>query len=179
MDASNPFHLGGLTPEELHRELRALAAAALSHESPGHTLQTTALAHEVYLRLVTQRNLTGVSREHFFAAAAEITRRVLVDHARTRDREKRGGGKWQRTPWASVAEIAAREETTLLDWADVVERLLQVDPVRGRVAELRIFGGLDMTQIAEVLDVSRQTVHNHWTFARAWLAAQISGGGHA
>lgn len=169
-------HLAGLTPEQLHRELRSLAAAALSHERSGHTLQTTALAHEVYLRLVTQRNLVGVSREHFLAAAAEITRRVLVDHARTRNRVKRGGGgAWTELPLAAVEGVMTAPHATIGDWAEAVTVLEERDPIRGMVAKLRIFGGLEMAQIAMLTDLSRQTVHSHWKFARAWLIAQMNG----
>jgi len=159
----------------VYAELRALAADRLKNERPDHTLQPTALVHEVYLRLVDQTRVTWRSRAHFFAAAANSIRRILVDSARKKKADKRGGG-WQRveidavkaddgSPGAGPADLLA------LDVA--LTELGEMDPRAARVVELRYFGGLGMTQVAEAAGTSLATVERDWASARAWLLGRL------
>jgi RNA polymerase sigma factor (TIGR02999 family) len=151
----------------VYDELRKLAAARLAAEAPGHTLQPTALVHEAYLRLAGPADGERWDhRGHFFAAAAEAMRRVLVDYARARHREKRGGGR----PQVELPDVPARDpDERLLDLDDALTRLAAEDPVAAKVVELRQFAGLGHEQVAIALNATVYEARRKWTFARAWL----------
>jgi RNA polymerase sigma factor (TIGR02999 family) len=156
----------------LYEELRRLAAHYLRSESPGHTLQATALVHEAYLQLAESPPTRTIGREHFFAVAATVIRRVLVQHARRRGRLKRGGGR--RRLSLDDATCALRQDgVDLLELSDSLDRLRDIDPVKERIVELRFFGGLSVEQVAELLDISPRTVARHWRLARAWLRVEL------
>lgn len=156
----------------VYDELRALAAAQLRRERPGHTLQATALAHEAYLRLSDQRGVEGFERRQFLALAAKMIRRILVDHARTRDRAKRGGGK-QPVTLVDALAVTGGGQVDLLDLHDALERLATLDARQAKVVELRFFGGLGIREAAAVLGISARTVDNEWRAARAWLGREL------
>jgi RNA polymerase sigma-70 factor (ECF subfamily) len=170
-EAAAAQELVPLVYDELHR----MAAAFLRRESPAHTLQPTALVHEAFLRLVDQTRVQWKGRAHFMAIAAETMRRILVDHARARLREKRGGGRLRVTLQADLALSPERDEDVLA-LHDALERLAQLDARQARLVELRFFGGLDMAEVAEVLGVSKRTVESDWTMVRAWLKRELSRG---
>jgi RNA polymerase sigma-70 factor (ECF subfamily) len=157
---------------QLYGEFRTLARRYLGHESPGHTLQPTALVNEVYLKLVDQTQVDWKGRTHFFAIGAQVMRRVLVDHARGKGRVKRGGGL-QRAA-LDVSLISARSAADVLAVHEAIEDLAQLDPRQARIVELRFFGGLTVAEVAEVLGVSRRTVEAEWTMIRAWLRRRLS-----
>jgi RNA polymerase sigma factor (TIGR02999 family) len=158
----------------LYGELRLLASRHLRSERHGHTLQTTALVHEAYLRLVGQRQSDWKNRAYFFGAVATIMRRILVDHARRRVRDKRGGGI-DVLPLEEVSEPAATMSAGIdveaLDRA--LDKLGAVDARQARIVELRYFSGMTVEEVAEVLSVSAGTVKRDWTVARAWLFAEL------
>jgi RNA polymerase sigma factor (TIGR02999 family) len=160
----------------VYEELRLLAAQKLSHERPGQTLQATALVHEAYLRLVGQERQTWDNRGHFFAAAADAMRRILVDNAR-RKRTLRKGGDHKRVDLAAV-DVAAEDDLycddlLLLDQA--LERLSQRDELKANLVKLRYFAGLTIEQTAASLGISPATAKRHWTYARAWLIREMGG----
>ena len=160
-----------LVYDELHR----LASSYMRRERPDHTLQTTALVHEAYLRLVDQKNVRWQTRVHFFAAAAQVMRHILVDYARSRRRVKRGAG----LPEVSLDEVAVlSDERTdeLLAVDNALTRLAAVDERKGRVFELRYFGGMSVAEAAEALKVSPATVARDWRMAKAWLRREIGEG---
>jgi RNA polymerase sigma factor (TIGR02999 family) len=172
----------------VYDELRRLAAHKLAREKPGMTLQPTALVHEAYLRLVAGEEAPGQSgkswdgRGHFFAAAAEAMRRILVDSARRKQRGKRGGDR-QRVDLeerdepleeSPVEQLLVEEDILALN--DALPRLEEEDPAAARIVRLHFFAGLSMDQVAEVLGVSRATVYRQWAYARAWLRDAMSGG---
>ncbi|MBI3678984.1 MAG: sigma-70 family RNA polymerase sigma factor [Acidobacteria bacterium] len=161
----------------VYGELRMMAARYMARERMGHTLQTTALVNEAYLRLVNIKTVDWHDRAHFFAVAAQMMRRILVDHARHRASEKAGG----RVPNVFVfnEEIAFSEERSeqLLQLDDALERLAQTDERASKIIELRFFGGLTTEETAAVLKVSTRTVEREWTFGRAWLRAELNVGG--
>jgi RNA polymerase sigma factor (TIGR02999 family) len=150
----------------VYDELRQLAAARMASEAPGHTLDATALVHEAYLRLVGDQRFDG--RGHFFAAAAEAMRRVLVDRARDKGRQKRGGGL-VRIDLTDLPGRADNDPDLLLSLDDALERLAAEDPAAAGVAKLHLFAGLSMDEAAAALAVSRATAYRNWTYARAWL----------
>jgi RNA polymerase sigma factor (TIGR02999 family) len=157
----------------VYDELRKLAAHKLAQEKPGQTLQATALVHEAYLRLVdVNKAQAWNSRGHFFAAAAEAMRRILVESARRKNARQRGGA-WKRIDLADaeVASTSSPERLLLLD--DALRGLVQEDPEAGEVARLRLFAGLPIEEAANVLGMSRASAFRHWTYARAWLQAQF------
>ena len=156
----------------IYSELHRLADHAMQRENPGHTLQSTALIHETYLRLVGQRNPGWKNRSEFFGLAAHVMRRVLVDHARERLAEKRGGDAVR----ISLEFIEQPQDTSLdlLDLHDALERLGALDPLQSRVVELRYFGGLNIDETAEALGISASTVKREWAIARAWLKRELS-----
>lgn len=158
--------------ELVYDDLRALAAARLGRERPDHTLQPTALVHEAFLRLIGQERADIQSRTHFFAVAAISMRRVLVDHARARQAEKRGSG---RAPERSQAEPALpwEDPSDLLDLDSALERLARSHPRQARVVELRFFGGMSLEEAGKALDLSRETAKLDWRFARAWLSNEL------
>jgi RNA polymerase sigma factor (TIGR02999 family) len=159
----------------VYDELRKLAAAKLENENPGQTLQATALVHEAYLRLVGGDNpQQWDSRGHFFAAAAEAMRRILVDNARRKKRLKHGGNLDRLdVELADLPTRMAAEELLALD--EALARLREQDSIKAELVTLRYFGGLTIEQAAEVLKISRVTAFRYWTFARAWLHHEIAG----
>jgi RNA polymerase sigma factor (TIGR02999 family) len=160
----------------VYDELRRLAAQKLAHEKPGQTLDATALVHEAYLRLVgTDPEQPWNSRGHFFAAAAEAMRRILVDVARRKDALRHGGGR-QRHDLAGAEPAAPRPSEDLLALDEALCKLETRDPVKAELVKLRYFAGLTMEQAAETLGISLATANRYWTFARAWLHRQIDGG---
>lgn len=159
----------------VYDELRKLAAQRLAQEKSGQTLQATALVHEVYLRLVdVEKAQQWNSRGHFFAAAAEAMRRILVESARRKKRLKHGGNL-ERVE-VEMADLPARmsaEQLVALD--EALEKLKQHDPAKARLVTLRYFAGMTIEQASEIMSISRVTAHRYWTYARAWLHQQITG----
>jgi RNA polymerase sigma factor (TIGR02999 family) len=159
----------------VYRELQALARRYLSRERPGHTLQATALVHEAYVKLIDQRHVEWQNRAHFFGVAAQLMRRLLVDHARRRNRGKRGSGGTRITLTEGLAAVAeVNVDAIALD--DALTSLERLDARKGRIVELRFFGGLTVEETAEVLGTSAATVKREWRFAKAWLSRQMKGG---
>lgn len=159
----------------LYPELRRLAAYYMRREQPGHTLQATALVHEAYIKLVGQPSDSWQNRAHFFATAAQVMRRILVDQARARKAEKRGG----EMPALALDEAlatAGEKEPDLEALDDALTTLAKTNPRQSRVVELRFFAGLSVEEIAEVLGVSEVTVKRDWSVARAWLHREIRRG---
>jgi len=157
----------------VYTELRRQAAGYLRRERPGHTLQTTALIHEAYLRLIDQKDVRWQNRAHFFAIAAQLMRRILVDHARSRQAAKRGGSDIK-LPLEATMIASEGSEVDLVALDEALERLAAIDPQQGRVVELRFFSGLSVEETAEVLGVSTRTVKRDWNVAKAWLRREIS-----
>ena len=159
----------------VYEELRKLAAARLAQEKPGQTLQATALVHETYLRLVGAANSQRWdSRGHFFAAAAEAMRRILVDNARRKGRIKRGGAL-RRIDLESADLVTSAVPDDLLDLDDALTRLSAEEPEAAQVVKLRLFAGLSINEAAEMLEMSRSTAYDHWAYARAWLHSALCG----
>ena len=158
----------------VYDELRRQAQLYLSHEKPGHTLSSTALVHEAYLRLVKQKGVAWQNRAHFFGVAARMMRRILVDHARRHGYAKRGGGAMTLSLDETVAPAPEREiDLVALD--DALDTLAKLDERQSRMVELRYFGGLSIEETSEVLGVSAPTVKREWASARAWLYREING----
>jgi RNA polymerase sigma factor (TIGR02999 family) len=163
----------------VYDELRKLAAEKMANERPGQTLQATALVHEAYLRLVDVTKAPyWNSRGHFFAAAAEAMRRILIDSARRKRSEKHGGGL-RRVNLDTMDALAAAPPEDLLAFDEALERLTRHDPKAAQLVRLHCFAGLTVEQAAEALDLSRASAYRLWTFARAWLHCQLAGGQHA
>ena len=159
-----------LVYDELHRQ----ANRFLRRERRDHTLQTTALIHETYLKLIDQREVNWQNRAHFFGIAAQVMRRILVDYAKTRHREKRGG-IGENLPLEEAALIVSGEKNIdLVALDEALTRLAKMDERQGRIVELRYFSGLSIEETAEVLHVSRATVKNDWRTAKAWLHQEIT-----
>lgn len=160
---------------EVYAELRRCAARAMRREASEHTLQATALVHEAYLRLVDQRRVQWQNRAHFFGVAAQVMRRILVDHARGRHAAKRGGGARQLTLGDADAAAApdADDGLDVLALHEALERLAALDEAHARVVELRYFGGLNIEETAEAMGVSPATVKREWALARAWLRREL------
>lgn len=158
-----------LVYDELHR----LARRYMSKERKDHTLQTTALINEAYVRMVDQKNVNWANRSHFFAISAQIMRRILIDHARRHAYAKRGGGA-QQVSLEEVAAIAPEQGRELVRLDEALKTLAERDPRRSQVVELRYFGGLNNEEIAGVLHVSENTVTRDWNMARAWLYQQLT-----
>lgn len=156
----------------VYDELRRLASSHMRRERPDHVLQTTALVHEAYLRLVDQKNVRWETRAHFFAVAAQVMRHVLVDYARGRRRAKRGSGHSD-LPLQDVAILSDARAEELLAVHLALENLTAFDPRKGQVFELRYFGGLSVDEAAQVLSVSPATVAREWRMAKAWLRREI------
>jgi RNA polymerase sigma factor (TIGR02999 family) len=167
-DAAALDQLVPIVYEELHRQ----AQRYLRRESPGHTLQTTALVHEAYLRLVDQREARWQNRAQFFGVAAQLMRRILVDHARRHQAAKRGGSAIQ-VPFEEGAVAAVESEVDLVALDDALTRLAAFDPQEARVVELRYFTGLGIEETAEALRISPATVKREWAMARAWLKREL------
>ena len=159
----------------VYNELRRLAAQRLSHEQPGQTLQATALVHEAYLRLVGAPDVSWKGRAHFFAAAAEAMRRILIESARRKKRIKHGGGRQR----FELDEADAVEEPAPLDLIaldEALDKLATEDATKADLVKLRYFAGLTLEQAAEMLEISRATADRYWSYARAWLYNEIRKG---
>lgn len=157
----------------VYEELRQMARHYMGRQNPGHTLQTTALIHEAYLRLVNQKEARWQNRAHFFGVAAKAMRHILVDYARTRQAAKRGGeARRVSLDEAAVVAVDRAEELVALDLA--LQNLAAVDQRKCQVVELRYFGGLSVEETAEVLKVSEETVMRDWRLARTWLLRELS-----
>jgi RNA polymerase sigma factor (TIGR02999 family) len=157
----------------VYGELHRLAQRYMADERPGHTLQTTALVHEAYLRLVDTAHANWDGRAHFFAVCARVMRRILVDWARSRQAEKRGSG----VPSLELNEalaVSGRSGTDLVAIDDALTALAAVDQRKGQIVELRFFGGLSVKETADVLKVSQETVQRDWKLAKSWLRHELS-----
>ncbi len=159
----------------VYEELRALAGSFFNRHDAGHTLQPTALVHEAYLRLVDRPAADWSGRDHFFAVAAIAMRQILVDHARRKGADKRGGD-WGRVTLDEALSPTTGSEVDLVALEDALMRLGELDERSAEVVTLRFFGGLTNETVASVLGVSRATVSNHWRVARAWLASELRKG---
>jgi RNA polymerase sigma factor (TIGR02999 family) len=159
----------------VYEELRRLAAQRLANEASGQTLQPTALVHEAYLRLAGRDGAKQIwdGRGHFFAAAAEAMRRILVENARRKQRVKRGGGQQRISLEAAESSVQAPSED-LIALDEALARLAERDPVKAEVVKLRFFAGLTMPEVALTLDISLATAERYWTYARTWLYAELS-----
>ena len=167
----DPGATGQLLPL-VYDELRKLAAAKMAREKPGQTLQPTALVHEAWLRLVGSENQRWENRAHFFAAAAEAMRRILIEKARRRQRLRHGGGK-ERVDLDEIAIIAPESDERLLQVHEALDRLAAQDKVKADVVKLRFFVGLTDREVADALGLSERTVERHWAYAKPWLFRQI------
>ncbi len=160
-----------LTPL-VYEELRRLAHQYMSHERPGHTLQTSALVNEAYLRLIDQKDVHWQNRAHFFGIAAQMMRRILVDHARQRRYAKRGGDARQ-VPLDEAMIVSEERAADVVALDEALNSLAEFDPRKSQIVELRFFGGLSIEETAEVLKVSPGTVMREWTLAKAWLKRAV------
>jgi RNA polymerase sigma factor (TIGR02999 family) len=160
----------------VYEELRKLAAHKLAREPAGHTLQATALVHEAYLRIAGSVNPLWDGRGHFFAAAAEAMRRILVDAARRKKAGKHGGGR-QRVDADTIAIAAPALDDDLVAIDEALDRLTVLDPVKAELVKLRYFAGLTIEEAADALGISTATAKRHWTYSRVWLFQHISGDG--
>ena len=157
----------------IYTELRYLAHTFLYRERPGHTLQTTALVHEAYLKLIDQRDARWQNRAHFFAIAAQAMRRILIDSARRHRAEKRGSGG-EKVSLAESLIVSPQPDQTLLALDEALEHLAEIDRDQSRIVELRYFGGLTIEETAEVMSLSPATIKREWAMARAWLHQALS-----
>ena len=173
LSAGDGEALNKLTPL-VYDELKALAQRAMRSERRQHTLGATALVHELYLKLVDQQRAQWQHRAQFFGVAAQLMRRILVDHHRRQEAAKRGGGQ-QRIDLDDSAVVAARPGVNLTALDEALGRLAAFDPRQSHIVELRYFGGLTIEETAEVVGVSPATVKREWTMARAWLRREIGG----
>jgi RNA polymerase sigma factor (TIGR02999 family) len=171
IEAGDPKAAAELLPL-VYDELRTLAAAKMAGESPGHTLDATGLVHEAYLRLVGDQRFDG--RGHFFAAAAEAMRRILVNHARGRNRLKRGGGR-HRVDLDLFTGPASAADADLLALDEALDRLAKEFPAAAELVKLRFFAGMTLGEAADVSGLPRRSADRHWAFARAWLADALAG----
>lgn len=170
-DAQALERLTPLVYQELHR----IARGYMRKERPDHTLQTTALINEAYVRLVDVRKVSWQDRAHFFAVCARAMRRILVDHARSRGYLKRGGGQIG-VHLDAITELNWTPDSNILELDDALNRLSALDPRKGKVVELRFFGGLSVDETAEALGISPETVMRDWKLARAWLFRELTAG---
>jgi RNA polymerase sigma factor (TIGR02999 family) len=157
----------------VYDELRRIAASYLSRERPGHTLQPTALVHEAYLRLIDQQRVDWRNRAQFVGLAAMMMRRVLVNHARDRTAAKRGG-KAEHVPLTVALEPFEQPRVDVIAVHEALDRLEAIDSRKGRIVELKFFGGLTTDEISEVMQISTATIEREWTFARAWLHDEMT-----
>jgi RNA polymerase sigma factor (TIGR02999 family) len=159
----------------VYDDLRRLAAGYMGRETPGHSLQATALVHEAYVRLIDQNRVEWRNRAHFFGVAASMMRRILVDDARKRRAEKRGGDAERITLVGDEVAAPGQSDIDVLALHESLERLAAFDRQQERIVELRYFGGLTIEETAEVVGVSAATIVREWTIAKAWLRADMSG----
>jgi len=158
----------------VYNELRRQASRYLRRERPGHTLQTTALIHEAYLRLVDQRGVSWQNRAHFFGIAAQAMKRILVDYAKARHRDKRGGAA-ENLPLDEARFVVTGEKgVDLIALDEALARLAKFDPQQASIVDLKFFGGFTIEEIAETLRISRATVKREWNSAKAWLHGEIA-----
>lgn len=157
--------------EMVYDDLRKLAGAYMKNERGDHTLQATALVHEAFIRLVDWENVTWENRAQFFAVAAEVMRKVLIDHARQRNARKRTGG--QRIELSEAVSFSGEKEFDLLALEDALQSLEKIDSRQAKIVEMRFFGGLSIEETAYVLKVSETTVKREWTFAKAWFQREL------
>lgn len=162
----------------VYNELRRLAGGYMRRERSDHTLQPTALVHEAYLRLVEQRNVNWQSRTHFFAIAAQLMRRFLIDHARGHLREKRGAGE-RPVPLDENLVFVPEQSMELIKLDQALQRLAGIDPRQAKIVELRFFGGLTVEETADALEISPKTVKRDWSVAKAWLHGELKTKSHA
>ena len=160
--------------ELVYQELRQLATRKLAQELPGQTLQPTALVHEAWLRLVGLENPSFENRAHFYSAAAEAMRRILIDRARRR-RTRRHGGGYERVDFEECDLVAPQADDELLAVHEALDKLAKEHPVQAEIVKLRYFGGRTNQEVAQILDISLSTEKNYWAFARAWLLQEIKG----
>ena len=158
----------------VYEELRRLAAIKMARLAPGHTLQPTALVHEAWLRLVGDRNPTFKDRAHFFRAAAEAMRHILIDRAR-RKQSKRHGGDYERVDWEGFELAAESADDQLLAVDEALEKLARAYPLQADLVKLRYFAGMTNEEVADALGISVSTAKNYWTFSRTWLLHEIEG----
>jgi len=156
----------------VYSEMRRLAGAYMRRERSDHTLQPTALVNEAYLKLVEQRGVDWQSRSHFFGIAAQVMRRILVDHARGHMRDKRGGGQ-KPVPIDEAMVFAPEQSEEILKLNEALDRLTKLDERQGKIVELRFFGGLTVEQTAEMMGISPKTVKRDWSMAKAWLHGEM------
>jgi len=156
----------------VERELHRIAHYHMNRENPGHTLQTSALVNEAYLKLINQKNVRWQNRAHFFAIAATLMRRILLDHAKGQSRAKRGGdAQHVQLSEAFISSDQQSEELIALD--EALNKLSEIDQQKSKIVEMRYFGGLSMEEIAEVLGISVVSVRRHWSMAKAWLRREV------
>lgn len=160
----------------IYDELRRLAGSYLRRERSDHTLQPTALVHEAYMKLIDQKKVKWQNRAHFFGIAAQVMRRILMDHARKHTAEKRGGEAEKLPLEEDILVVSHGRSAELLALDEALEKLAGFDETKAKIVELRYFGGLSIEETAEVLNVSVPTVNRHWRMAKAWLHAEVSGG---
>ncbi len=158
----------------VYEELRGLAKRYMVRERQGHTLETSALVHEAYVKLIDQARVQWSNRTHFYAIAAQTMRRILVDHARSHKYQKRGGGA-PKVELDEALQLGTEQPPDLVALDDALKRLAAADPQQSQLVELRFFGGLSHPEIAEVLGVSLSTVERKWRLARAWLYQALNG----
>lgn len=158
----------------VYQELKRLARHYMRRERAGHTLQTSALVNEAYIHLVDYKKMRFQDRAHFFAVAAQAMRRVLVDHARSRDSEKRGGAEARKVSLDEAATLADERAAEMIALDDALTSLAELDPRKSRIVELRYFGGLEIEETAHVVKVSSATVKREWNAARLWLHREIN-----
>jgi RNA polymerase sigma factor (TIGR02999 family) len=174
IDSGDRAAIDELLPK-VYENLRSMARQRMAQERCEHTLQATALVNEAYLRLVNPKSpLKWESRGQFFAAAAEAMRRILVEHARSRLRQKRGGDRSREELPTELGDYRL-SPTQMLDFNEAIERLAALDPIKAEVVKLRCFAGLDREQLSNALGVSLATVDRHWAFAKVWLYQQLQG----
>lgn len=159
---------------QVYAELRRIAASHIRRERRDHTLQPTALVHEAYMRLVDQKHVNWRNRAQFFGLAAEMMRRILINHALEKQAAKRGGGAVKVT-LSEVAQVFPQLDVDLIALDEAMKRLAEIDPRKSRLVELKFFGGLTIEEIAEVMEISTATVEREWAFARSWLYRAVAG----
>ena len=158
----------------VYDELRRLAGSYLRRERSDHTLQPTALVHEAYMKLIDQKQVRWQNRAHFFGIAAQVMRRILMDHARKHKADKRGGSAEKLPIDEEILVVSNEGSSQLLALDDALKTLAQMDPDKAKIVELRYFGGLSIEETAEVMGVSVPTINRHWKLAKAWLYGQLA-----
>lgn len=159
----------------VERELRRIAHNYMRRENRNHTLQTTALVNEAYLKLINQRRVNWQNRAHFFALSAQIMRRILLNHARDRQAAKRGGSDAERVNIEDVDIISPEKSAEIIALDDALNNLAELDQTKSQIVEMRYFGGLTIEETAEVLELAPATISLHWRLAKAWLRREIAG----